>query len=65
LAGRFGTLFLIGPLTNLPPGEIHQAGQNSIPPKLAEISGIFSPQTALTLRRLSSFSQFHSIIPTS
>jgi hypothetical protein len=32
-------IFLIGLLTNLPPGDFTIEGQNSIPPEQAEISG--------------------------
>jgi hypothetical protein len=44
LAERFGTLFLIGLLSNLPHGDVTMEGQNSIPPKQAEISGGFVNQ---------------------
>ena len=38
-AERFGTLFPIGLLTNLPHVEVTMEGQNSIPLKQAQISG--------------------------
>jgi hypothetical protein len=39
LAERFGTIFIIGLLTHLQHGDVTMEGQNSIPPKQAEISG--------------------------
>jgi hypothetical protein len=64
LAERFGTIFLIGLLTNLPPCDVTRQAKIPSHQNRLKVQAVF-PKSSYTKKALSSFSKFHSIIPTS